>query len=423
MHATAALATACERLRGGYHMVKGVRAKRFGATFAVNVSNAYDQFELVFNHTDRFHRDEVSFHARGYAPTGTSDGQNVSGTTNAAAMPSGDPGDTLWFRVTSDGTTLTAKSLKQSTAPSDTQWSAASAGYTSTGFALDGGRIGLQKLTNWPALDNLKIETDRDANGSYETTELIERFTLDADDMAQETPEYDAAGNLTYDGVFQYSYDAWNRQTRITKAYRDDAGNIELGSVVQENEYDGLGRRIVVNITNSGDLHRTEHSYYDGWSQMEVRNGSDITTTQQVWAGRVGGYIDELLQIAHNLDWPDALPTIDNDCEAKYWVAQDANYNVQGVLDASGALVERYEYEPYGARRVYLSAGSNDPLAMVPADQSTRVKISDGFTASQGLNPFGHQGLMHDDASEMVNNRARMLHVGLGQFGQRDPLE
>ncbi len=288
-------------------------------------------------------------------------------------------------------------------------------------FPIEGGGFALDAFSNGVGtIDDLTLKMDRDANGSYETTELVERFTLDGDGYAQETPEYDAAGNLTYDGVFQYSYDAWNRQTKVTKAYRDDAGNIQLGSVVQENEYDGVGRRIVVSITNSGDLDRTEHTYYDGWSEVETRNGSNITTTQRVWAGRAGGYIDELLQLAHNLDWPDALPTLDNDCEARYWVAQDANYNVQGVLDASGALVERYEYEPYGARRVYVSAGSNDPKAMVGIEESQRVTMSDAAVGAHGLNPFGHQGLMHDDVSGLVNNRRRMLQITLARFGQRD---
>jgi RHS repeat-associated protein len=39
-----------------------------------------------------------------------------------------------------------------------------------------------------------------------------------------------------------------------------------------------------------------------------------------------------------------------------------------------------------------------------------------------GLNPFGHQGLPHDPVTNLVYNRARMLHPRLGRFMQRDPL-
>ena len=35
---------------------------------------------------------------------------------------------------------------------------------------------------------------------------------------------------------------------------------------------------------------------------------------------------------------------------------------------------------------------------------------------------FGHQGLLHDEATGLIYNRARYLHPGLGRFMQRDPL-
>ena len=41
-----------------------------------------------------------------------------------------------------------------------------------------------------------------------------------------------------------------------------------------------------------------------------------------------------------------------------YWVVQDANYNVVGVVNEHGRLSERYEYTPYGHRVVFITAGS-----------------------------------------------------------------
>jgi hypothetical protein len=32
-----------------------------------------------------------------------------------------------------------------------------------------------------------------------------------------------------------------------------------------------------------------------------------------------------------------------------YWLLQDANYNVIGVVNSSGTLVERYEYSAYAS--------------------------------------------------------------------------
>ena len=348
------------------------------------------------------------------APDDGAQATNV--TRNPAAVPSVASGTPLWFRVSSDGTTVTVRA-----ATSEAGLATAAACFSGD-FTLTGGGLALEPFSSGAGLiDDVTIRMDRDGNGSYETTELVERFTLDGDGLAQETLEYDRAGNLTYDGVFKYQYDAWNRMTRVTKAYRDDAGNVQTGSVLQENEYDGLGRRVVVRITNSGDLDCTQHLYYDGWSLVEVRNGSDITTSQYVWAGRVGGYIDELVQFAHNLDWPDA-PGSDDTCETAYWAMQDANYNVLGVVDDAGKLVERYEYEPYGQRRVYISAGSNDLLATAGIERTKRLTLSDGSTATHGLNAFGHQGLQHDTASGLLQNRHRTLHAKMGMFMQRDPI-
>ena len=48
-----------------------------------------------------------------------------------------------------------------------------------------------------------------------------------------------------------------------------------------------------------GRKNATYHYYYDNQSVVEVRNGSDLVLTQYLWAGRAGGYVDELIQLAH----------------------------------------------------------------------------------------------------------------------------
>lgn len=88
---------------------------------------------------------------------------------------------------------------------------------------------------------------------------------------------------------------------------------------------------------------------------------------QFVWAGRLGGYIDELIQIGLNQDPANAYTGEteahqENVCERFLWAMHDASYNVLGVAmpssdTTSGArgsvLVERYEYTPYGERITY----------------------------------------------------------------------
>src|SRR5690606_11017084 len=122
--------------------------------------------------------------------------------------------------------------------------------YTSSDFDFTGGMIGFMAAWRYYELgvDNLKVWSDRDGDGAYETLEHQDFFTLDASGYAPQGPQYDAAGNLTYDGVFAYGYDAWNRLIQVSKAWRsssDDGsggvtlGPVQTGSVVQALRYDG----------------------------------------------------------------------------------------------------------------------------------------------------------------------------------------
>jgi RHS repeat-associated protein len=137
---------------------------------------------------------------------------------------------------------------------------------------------------------------------------------------------------------------------------------------------------------------------------------------QQVWGLK---YIDELVQQTNNRN-----PSTNNDClettDKQYWAMCDASYNVLGVADKTGLLVERYEYTPYGERKVFFSAGTSDPGCYNPTLVSQRVVIS-STAQPWGLCEFGHQGLLHDEETGLLYNRARMLHPVLGRFMQRDP--
>ena len=93
---------------------------------------------------------------------------------------------------------------------------------------------------------------------------------------------------------------------------------------------------------------------------MEVRNSSDQVIKQQVWGAM---YVDELVQTSLNDDPADGGESV---CESAYWACQDANFNVLGVVDSTGVLVERYEYEPYDKRMTFISPGSNDTGVFAP---------------------------------------------------------
>ena len=176
------------------------------------------------------------------------------------------------------------------------------------------------------------------------------------------------------------------------------------------------GRRISKAITGTGSLDCTYQYYYDQDSLAETRNGSDIAIKQQVWGRQ---YVDELVQVGVNSD-----QSGDNSCDAMYWVCQDANYNVLGLvglLDNQWVLAERYEYTPYGQRTVFFSPGVND-VGCYASTLTSRKIVVGGVAQPYGLCEFGHQGLQHDEEGGLIYNRARMLQPVLGRFLQRDPL-
>ena len=188
-------------------------------------------------------------------------------------------------------------------------------------------------------------------------------------------------------------------------------------STIATLEYDGLGRRISKAVTNSADWTATYHYYYDGYRMIETHDGSADVLKQHVWGPGAPGYVDELVQIGINDDPTDAG---EDDCETYYYAMHVANFNVLGLADSSGDLVERYEYSPYGQRTIYKYSGSNDALCSAPLLESQRVEIS-GEPAAYSLCDIGHQGLMHDKEFTLIYNRARYLHPRLERFLQRDP--
>jgi len=211
--------------------------------------------------------------------------------------------------------------------------------------------------------------------------------------------------------------------------------------------------------------------YYNGQQLIETRNGSDQTLKQHVWGLQ---YIDELVQIAIN-----TAPTNNNNCVHTFYVCQDANFNVMGVLTRTGRLIERYEYTPYGQRTIYSHAWyaadfdddgdvdstdqtiqstnwgtgttleegdangdgtvglldlgmltdelgeavpADDPLVMQPHMESYRNQYHGVAFGIISLCDIGHQGLMHDKETGLIYNRRRMLHPRLARFMQRDPI-
>ena len=141
---------------------------------------------------------------------------------------------------------------------------------------------------------------------------------------------------------------------------------------------------------------------------MEDRNpfgGSGSTDTpvkQYVW----GQYIDECLQI--NLlavAGPQSLPV------GNYYLLQDTLYRAVGLTNSSGAVVESYDYDPYGNTLIFSAPDSTGSWWGDAAAQSTF-----------GGNSIIYCGYRFDPETENYYVRNRFYSPTLGRWLTRDPI-
>jgi YD repeat-containing protein len=250
-------------------------------------------------------------------------------------------------------------------------------------------------------------------------TQVIGEDVFDAGALGVE-PDYDAAGNLIDDGVYQYGYDAWNRLVSVERKAADADGEY---TVVATYRYDGLGHRIRKVVTNCGDMNRTDYYYYNGnWQLLEVDQGGTPEThkavQQFVWGSR---YIDEAVCMDVDTDGDGSCTdftdtgTNPDGGARRFFHMQDANWNVVGLREGT-TIVERYDYDPYGTVRVYRgSASTGAPEQRTVTGQSLKW-LSPGLPG----NPVLYAGYFHDNETGLYHVRHRML--GRDRWMQRDSL-
>ena len=206
--------------------------------------------------------------------------------------------------------------------------------------------------------------------------------------------QYDADGNLTSDGRWNYTWDAENRLVMMTVSNNTVGPQYQLTFA-----YDYQGRRIQkIVATNSGTAYVTQatHTFlYDGWNLVAELNpdnsrirtymwGSDLSGTMQ-GAGGVGG----LLEVSYY----GAGAT--NYC----FPAFDGNGNVSALINAAdGTVVANYDYAAFG-----------EPIRIT------------GSMAKN--NPFRFSTKYADDESDMLYYGYRYYKPSTGTWPNRDPDE
>lgn len=257
------------------------------------------------------------------------------------------------------------------------------------------------------------------------------------------------AGNLTKDGDFIYTYDAWNRLVKVEK-YANDGHSGEDKITIAEYSYGPTGRRVKKVISNRGDMDATELYYYNGPQMIQQRNGSEAIEREYVYGTQ---YIDERI-VSYGF--------------GVFFYHTDANFNVLALSTWDGTVAERTRYTPYGqlvADKFYMPGDLDDDgdvdlsdfttfqtiVGSEPGDEDwDRAADMNGDDLissldSPGLNfhlnqpddqfrvpglPFSELGnpctftsRVQDPETRLMYYRARQYSPATQRFVQRDPLQ
>jgi hypothetical protein len=214
-------------------------------------------------------------------------------------------------------------------------------------------------LGNWSALDTNGTSTSRTHNNQNELTAV-----------GSNSLTYDSNGNMTTDETGkQFVWDAWNRLVAVKSS---------SGILLESYHYDARGYRIS-DVPNGGS---TKDLYYTAnWQLIEERI-SGTTRMSYVWSPV---YIDSMVSRDRDTDNNGSL-------EERLYPTHDANFNVTGLINTSGTVLERYNYDTFGSQT-----------------------LKDGGWSTIGSSTYGwahgHQGLMNVATAELHYNRARWYDV------------
>lgn len=166
-----------------------------------------------------------------------------------------------------------------------------------------------------------RLRVQEASRATLYSTNGLNQYTAIGPAGAQQPVRWDADLNL-----------AENAGRRLSHDYSGCLVHAEVGQVVYELTYDAIRRLIRKRVTRPGEPSRETHYYYDDHHVIETQGAESATYVY-------GPAYDELVSYRRS--------------GADYYVHQKRLWTVSHVTDASGAVVESYRYEPYGARHVF----------------------------------------------------------------------
>ncbi len=250
---------------------------------------------------------------------------------------------------------------------------------------------GLDRLTmaNYHSMDNETFNMDKLGNrdsvvigavtNNYAKNELTNRY--DKTGTYDVQLSYDNAGNMISDGNgYQYVYDYENRLVEIKDS---------MGAGLAIYFYDALGRRVFSYVDG------INKSYYYNDRQQVLSEGNGVYALQRWYV--YGNYVDEVLMM---IDETGASPV-------RYYYAHDHQYSPVGLMDVSGNLLERYEYNAYGK------------MTRLNPDYTP-------FSGAASANPYYFTGRRLEKIDngnlELMYYRNRYYDADTGRFLHQDPL-
>jgi RHS repeat-associated protein len=219
---------------------------------------------------------------------------------------------------------------------------------------------------------------------------------------------YDFDGNLSDDGVWNYTYDAESRLIGMQNL----ATAIGSGKIAVANArklvftYDYLGRRIEKQVYGGWDVPSSTYSstaildhkfIYSGWNLVAEYNAIPTTLTLArsfTWGLDLGG------SIANSGGVGALLQVTDHIAGQNYFPAYDQNGNVVALESDTGILAAGYEYSSFG-----------DPMR------------ADVFDSTVVDNPFRFSTKYTDLETGLVYYGMRYYGTKEGRFINRDPAQ
>lgn len=300
---------------------------------------------------------------------------------------------------------------------------------TDASYDLKTGRL-TQLLGNAGAVLNLSYQYDAIGN-------LLNR--TDSQQNVNENLAYDALNRLTASQLvnlsgmptISYGYDALGNITS-----RSDVGTYSYGSKphavsaiagaintsfsydANGNQLTGNGRTVTYtsyNLPSQIQKGSASDSFLYGTEHQRIKQTSSATgTTYYVNPDNAGGLMFEkevktsgVTENHHYLSangqtFAEYVTRSDGTKQMNYW-HQDKLGSLAAVTDATGAVVERLSYEPFGKRR--FSNGSSDPANTLTGQTTER-----GYTGDEHLDEVG-----------LIHMNGRVYDPQIGRFLEADP--